>query len=316
MDKIKIKNKQGFWSRRSLLKKGGLIGSLAAVFGGGSAVVAQGALENGDILSDTLGSFFQKHYRRMSENEMRDALARIEREAERRHGVKIQVGNEAPQPGVVFGQAINLSRCKGFRKCVEGCVKENNQSRDPQIQFIRVLEMDIGENDLNYSDHYYDGEKVPREGKYYLPISCMQCDNPPCIKNCPVKATWVEPDGIVVIDYNWCIGCRYCQVACAYWARHFNWNEPVIPQDEVNPDTHFLGNRPRYRGVVEKCTFCVQRTRKNRLPACVEACPTGARIFGNLLDPASEIRYILENKRVFRLKEDLGTQPKFWYYSD
>lgn len=84
----------------------------------------------------------------------------------------------------------------------------------------------------------------------------------------------------------------------------------------LNPDTHYLGNRPRPRGVVEKCHFCLQRTREGRLPACQEACPTGARIFGNLLDPNSEIRYVLKNKAVFRLKEDLGTEPKFWYFRD
>ena len=147
-------------------------------------------------------------------------------------------------------------------------------------------------------------------------MQCQQCDNPPCVKACPVKATWKEPDGIVVIDYDWCIGCRYCMAACPYWARHFNWTEPQIPAEQLNPATNYLGNRPRMKGVVEKCHFCTQRTRKGRQPACQEACPTGARVFGNLLDPSSEIRYILANKKVFRLKEELGTEPKFWYYAD
>jgi len=118
----------------------------------------------------------------------------------------------------------------------------------------------------------------------------------------------------VVVDYNWCIGCRYCMAACPYGARHFNWAEPNIPPDELNPETHYLGNRPRYKGVVEKCTFCIQRTRAGKYPACVEVCPVGARKFGNLLDPKSEIRYCIENKRVFRLKEDLNTYPKFYYF--
>ena len=104
--------------------------------------------------------------------------------------------------------------------------------------------------------------------------------------------------------------------ACPYWARHFNWTEPEIPTEEMNTDTHYLGNRPRPQGVVEKCHFCIQRTRTERQPACMEACPTGARIFGNLLDPDSEIRYVLRTKNVFRLKEELGTEPKFWYYTD
>ena len=169
---------------------------------------------------------------------------------------------------------------------------------------------------LEESNHYYDPETVPQKGKFYMPVQCMQCENPPCVRACPVKATWMETDGVVVIDYDWCIGCRYCMTACPYWARHFNWNEPELPPEELNPITHYLGNRPRSKGVMEKCMFCVQRTRKGQQPACMEACPTGARIFGNLLDPESEIRYILENKTVFRLKEDLGTEPKFWYFTD
>jgi molybdopterin-containing oxidoreductase family iron-sulfur binding subunit len=170
--------------------------------------------------------------------------------------------------------------------------------------------------DLDKADHYYAPESVPLPGKVYLPVQCQQCDNPPCVKACPVEATWKEPDGVVVVDYDWCIGCRYCMTACPYWARHFNWTAPQLPAAELNPDTHYLGNRPRPKGVVEKCHFCLQRTRKGRQPACQEACPTGARVFGNLLDPASEIRYVLAHKTVFRLKEELGTEPKFWYYTD
>jgi molybdopterin-containing oxidoreductase family iron-sulfur binding subunit len=176
--------------------------------------------------------------------------------------------------------------------------------------------MPNGSRDLENSEHYYNPETVPTKGKYYLPVQCMQCADPPCVKACPVEATWAEPDGIVVVDYDWCIGCRYCMTACPYWARHFNWTTPKLLAGEINPTTHYLGNRPRPSGVVEKCHFCIQRTRKGLQPACMEACPTGARVFGNLLDPKSEIRYVLENKTVFRLKEELGTDPKFWYFTD
>ena len=104
----------------------------------------------------------------------------------------------------------------------------------------------------------------------------------------------------MVIDYDWCIGCRYCMASCPYGARHFNWTEPTLPPDQLNPDTHILGNRPRPKGVVEKCTFCIQRVRNGRYPACVEACPVGARKFGNLLDPNSEIRYLLDTQADLR----------------
>lgn len=270
----------------------------------------------GQTFQDAVGELFQKHYLRMSPDEIQTALERIQRRAQDRFGVDINVKNTPAQPDVVFGYAINISKCKGYRDCVSACVEENNLGRDSQMQYIRVLEMDQGTMNLENGDHYYESETVPQDGKYYLPVQCMQCDDPPCVKACPVNATWMEPDGIVVVDYDWCIGCRYCMTACPYWARHFNWSEPEIPAEEINPDTHYLGNRPRPKGVVEKCHFCVQRTREGRQPACMEACPTGARVFGNLLDPDSEIRYVLENKTVFRLKEDLGTEPKFWYYTD
>jgi molybdopterin-containing oxidoreductase family iron-sulfur binding subunit len=157
---------------------------------------------------------------------------------------------------------------------------------------------------------------VPESEYFYMPVACQQCRQPPCVRACPVKATWQEPDGIVVIDYNWCIGCRCCMAACPYGARHFNWGTPNVPEDQLNPHTHYLGNRPRPRGVVEKCTFCIQRVRpkKGRYPACVEACPVGARKFGNLLDEKSEIRFLLREKRVFIFKEELATEPRFYYF--
>ena len=300
--------------RRSLLKKGGWLGFITALVGGGTALAQKSVDETS--LPDALGALMQDHYTRMSKDEVRAAVARIERRAKRELGAAIKVGTEPALPGVVFGYALNLSKCKGTRRCVEACMAENNTSRDPEIQYIRVLELNRGDMHLSRGDGYFAAGQVPRKGKWYLPIQCMQCDNPPCVKACPVEATWKEPDGITVIDYDWCIGCRYCQTACPYWARHFNWSAPKVPAGQVNPDTHYLGNRPRARGVMEKCTFCIQRTRKGRLPACLEACPTGARVFGNLLDPDSDIRYVLENKTVFRLKEDLRTEPKFWYYTD
>lgn len=287
-----------------------------AGLGMGTATAISQPAWGGETLEDAFADFFQKDYRRMSAEEIAAALERIERKAKSRYDVEIDCQNTPPQPGVVFGYAINISRCKGYRDCVHACVKENNLGRDSQMQYIRVLELDQGDFNLEHSDHYYDPETVPVEGKHYLPVQCMQCDDPPCVKACPVEATWMEPDGIVVVDYNWCIGCRYCMAACPYWARHFNWTVPEIPAEEMNTNTHYLGNRPRPRGVVEKCHFCIHRTRKGQQPACMEACPTGSRIFGNLLDPNSEIRYVLANKQVFRLKEELGTEPKFWYFSD
>jgi Fe-S-cluster-containing dehydrogenase component len=239
----------------------------------------------------------------------------MEREYAQKYGTKVTVADTPPMPGVQFAYALDISRCIGCRRCVYACVAENNQSRDPQVHWIRVLQMDKERGvDFGEANPYYQPEKVPQEGHFYVPVGCQQCRNPPCTKVCPTGATWTEPDGIVVVDYDWCIGCRCCMAACPYGARHFNWGEPSIPTAELNPNTHYLGNRPRPKGVVEKCTFCIQRTRAGRYPACVEVCPVGARKFGNLLDPESEVRYIIEHKRVLVLKEELSTMPKFFYF--
>jgi Fe-S-cluster-containing dehydrogenase component len=243
------------------------------------------------------------------------SLRELERQYSEQYGTPVTVADTPPIPGVQFAYALDISRCIGCRRCVYACVEENNQSRDPQIHWIRVYAMEKEKGvDFQHADPYYDPPQVPEEGHFYVPVQCQQCENPPCTKVCPVGATWKEKDGIVVIDYDWCIGCRYCMAACPYGARHFNWGEPSLPKGELNPNTHALGNRPRPKGVVEKCTFCIQRTRAGRYPACVEACPVGARKFGNLLDPESEIRYIIEKKRILVLKEDLNTVPKFFYF--
>ncbi len=251
----------------------------------------------------------------MPRDRLRANLKRMEQEYRAKYGTDVTVTDTAAIPGVEFAYALDVSRCIGCRRCVYACVEENNQSRNPQVHWIRVLQMDKDKGvDFRDANPYYDPAEVPQEGHFYVPVSCQQCRNAPCTKVCPTGATWAEPDGIVVIDYDWCIGCRYCMAACPYGARHFNWGEPGLAKKDVNPTTHVLGNRPRPKGVVEKCTFCIQRARAGRYPACVEGCPVGARKFGNLLDPESEVRYIMEHKRVLVLKQDLNTVPRFFYF--
>ena len=312
----------------------------------------------------------RSHFLELTPDQIQTMLRELEQEnREKYSNPNISIDANPAMKGVHFAYGLDISRCIGCRRCVHACVNENNQSRDPMIEWIRVLEfkketaIDFAEAnpyycspasvheeetaeenkkrlELPYDSHVTDTQKailknpvsqyplyreptmapanspctVPREGHFYVPVACQQCENPPCVKVCPTKATWKEEDGIVVIDYDWCIGCRYCMAACPYGARHFNWSEPKIPNEDINPNMHYLGNRPRMRGVVEKCTFCIQRTRKGQYPACVEICPVGSRKFGNLLDPKSEIRYIMEHKRVLILKNELGTRPKFFYF--
>jgi Fe-S-cluster-containing dehydrogenase component len=263
----------------------------------------------------SLDDVLRKHYKELTQDELAQVLKRLEDQVRETHGVDVQIRDLQPQEGVSFGYALNLSTCIGCRKCAEACHEENNHDRRTNNSYIRVLEMEQGSFDMSRGRVDYD-HAVPAPGKYYMPVQCHQCDNAPCVTACPVEATWKEKDGIVVVDYDWCIGCRYCEAACPYHARRFNWTTPEVPAEQINPDQGYLSNRLRPQGVVEKCTFCLHRTRAGRLPACLEACPTGARVFGNLLDPDSEIRWVLENKRVFVLKEELGTRPRFFYYFD
>jgi Fe-S-cluster-containing dehydrogenase component len=282
----------------------------------GAAATAATAATSGSCRQSSVDEFLQQHYQELSPEDKERVFARLEDEVRRRTGVNVEINDPEPLDGVEFAFAINLSKCNGNRRCVYACMEENNQSRDPQIQYIRVLEIEVGSLEVEHSDMYYDHDAVPAKDKFYLPVQCNQCANPPCVKACPVQATWKEKDGIVVIDSNWCIGCRFCQAACPYDARRFNWTDPSIPPDEINPDQGYLSNRIRPRGVVEKCHFCLHRTRVGRNPACLEACPTGARKFGNLLDPDSDVQRVIKNKRVFVLKEDLGTEPRLFYYFD
>jgi len=300
--------KEGNVSRRGFVKL------LSALTAGAIAVPQKSEAFN-------LDEFLQKHFHQMSAAEKTSTMARLEKEYNEKYGrddFSVTAGEALP--GVKYGYALNLSKCIGCRKCTHACVEENNQhrgseERGDQIEYIRVLEMEKGSMDVEKSDHNYTHE-VPAEGKFYMPVQCHQCNNAPCVKACPVEATWQEKDGIVVVDYNWCIGCRYCAAACPYWARKFNWTAPNLPSEEVNPDTHYLGNRPRYKGVMEKCTFCINRVRKGLNPACHDICPTGSRKFGNLLDKNSVVRQIIDKKRIFILKEEVGTNPSFYYFFD
>ncbi|MFK5925664.1 MAG: 4Fe-4S dicluster domain-containing protein [Desulfuromusa sp.] len=257
--------------------------------------------------------FIQQHYNELSDEDKKEIFARLEAEVKEKYGVAATISDPPPMEGVEFAYVLNLGRCIGCRKCVYACMKENNLSRSPQKQYIRVLKMKKGAINLETSSHDYPEKEAASDDFFYMPVACQQCREPKCIEVCPVKATWQEKDGIVVIDYNWCIGCRYCEAACPYHARRFNFAAPQVPAEELNPDMGYLSNRPRYMGVMEKCTFCLHRTRRGEYPACMEVCPTGSRKFGNLRDPESEVRKIIEQERVFVLKQEAGTLPKFYY---
>ena len=214
-----------------------------------------------------------------------------------------------------FGLVIDVGACIGCRTCQLACKEENNIPDTISPPWIEVFEVKTGqsvtgepspEDIKNGATTSYT--KSPLEGRWYLPVACNHCDNPPCVKVCPVGATYKDKDGIVLIDYDKCIGCRFCVVACPYSARRFNLYKPEVPGDKVNPSVPV-----RPLGVVEKCTFCVHRTRRGILPRCVEVCPVRARHFGNLNDPESEVSQLLKSNPHFRLLEELNTSPNLRY---
>lgn len=300
-------DENGEVSRRNFIKGGAL--TLAGLAATGAALSP--LLEAEEV--PTVEELLQKHYKRLTSEDKKAIFARLEAQAKSDHGREVTIIDPPPKEETEFGYVLNIGRCIGCRKCVYGCMAENNTSRDPQVQYIRVLKLKKGSIDLETASHDYPANEAADPNYVYMPVQCHQCRKPPCVKVCPVKATWMEKDGITVVDYNWCIGCRYCQAACPYHARRFNWSKTTISPEEINPNMGYLSNRLRPLGVMEKCTFCLHRTRNGLYPACHDVCPTGARKFGNLRDENSEIRKIIERERVYVLKQEVGTIPRFYY---
>ena len=200
-----------------------------------------------------------------------------------------------------WAMVIDQGKCIGCGYCTMACRAHNDVP--PDIAWTRLTQEDDGT---------------------YLPIPCMHCEDAPCVHVCPVGATYHRADGIIVMDYDRCIGCRYCEMACPYGSRSFNWEAFTEPNPAV--PTWGIPDVPRRpRGVVEKCTFCVDRIDRGlqsgltpgvdqaATPACVLACPTGARTFGNLNDPESAVSKLLARYPSFRLRENLGTGPRVYY---
>jgi Fe-S-cluster-containing dehydrogenase component len=218
---------------------------------------------------------------------------------------------EFPEPlvGKRWAMVVDLDACRreeGCRDCILACHKVHN-----------VPHFDNPKDEVKWIWKEPYGEAFPDQKHRYMAhdlehqlalVFCNHCDNPPCTRVCPTQATWRRDDGIVMMDWHRCIGCRYCVAACPYGSRSFNWRDPRPFIKEIDPEFP-----TRTRGVVEKCTFCEERLAKGQPPACVEACESKCLVFGDLEDPDSQVRRVLRTRYAIRRKAGLGTQPQVYY---
>ncbi len=218
---------------------------------------------------------------------------------------------EAPS-GVRLGMVYDMRVFKDNPALVDGaiasCISVHNIPQfDDKKREIKWLWKTPFENAFTEHSTYHSGNLVK---KTPFPVNCNHCDDPPCVRACPTKATFkVKKNGIVAMDFHRCIGCRFCMAACPYGARSFNWQDPRPYIKKYNADFP-----SRMRGVVEKCNFCGERLALGQEPACVEACRgTGAIVFGDLNDPKSEISQLLDKEFTIQRKSSLGTKPSVFY---
>lgn len=235
-----------------------------------------------------------------------------------------------------WAMVIDLDKCVACQGCSIACRFENNTPAvtPNEAKMGRSMRWnDVLPFPVNPTE---DTGEYPNVKSEYVPRPCMHCENPPCIKVCPVGATFKDTEGIVEQNYARCIGCRFCTVGCPYGVRYFNWHKPEWDQNialHLNPDRVegsgiLEGPAVRPQGVVEKCTFCIHRLHKAReraqaegrafhpdeyVPACVQTCTGKARFFGDLDDPNSTVSKLVKSNRSFRLLEDEGTHPKVIY---
>ena len=242
-----------------------------------------------------------------------DVLVRMQRD--------LQTALKKPMKNRRWGMVIDTRKCIGCSSCTLGCSMENKLP--PGVVYRPVIDTEVG--------------TYPNVTRKFLPRPCMHCENPPCVPVCPVGATWKREDGIVKIDYDACIGCRYCITACPYQARTFdfgaNWTDNAAggPPDalalasatgyEHEPNFEYSELWTRSEGVIpgspvgnaRKCTFCAHRLDVGMLPMCVSTCVGRATFFGDLNDPGSIVSELAASSHASRLKEELGTEPKVYY---
>ena len=216
-----------------------------------------------------------------------------------------RVSNEEERRGIAgkkFVMVIDLARCKNVGACRDSC--NHAHHLHPDHNWVKIYQMQD-------ADH---------TAPYWQPTTCMHCDEPPCVKVCPVDATFKRQDGIVLIDSDRCIGCRFCMAACPYSTRVFNWEDPHLPIELASQAYSSETSTPQKKGTVGKCDFCPDMARKGELPHCVSACPNGVFFFGDMNEDTvtngtETFRFseLIKDKAGYRLMEDLGTKPSVYF---
>jgi molybdopterin-containing oxidoreductase family iron-sulfur binding subunit len=203
-------------------------------------------------------------------------------------------------PNRKFVMVVDLAKCKNARACVDACQEGHYLAKDHE--WIKVFYM----------------KDSPKTAPYWFPRPCFHCDHPMCVSVCPVGATYKRTDGIVLVDTDRCIGCKFCMTGCPYSARVFHWKEPEVEQPDVeySPETSV----PAVEGTVGKCVWCADNLRKNKLPRCVSACPMGVIYFGDMVEDSVtngeetvRLSQLLEDRAGYRYREELGTNPGVYY---
>jgi Fe-S-cluster-containing dehydrogenase component len=304
-----MKNENNNSDRRKFLKLG--------LIGGGIAFTAFSLRKN--LLGDDAVAEPGKKVKVMTAD---GKLVEVDSSHLSHHPAAGKITNLQAREGIAgrkFVMVIDLGRCANARKCVEGCQKMHH--RQPPVEWIKVKEM----------------QESAATAPYWMPQPCFHCDNPPCTKVCPVDATFKRQDGIVLVDNERCIGCRFCMAACPYNARSFNWGENwgTAPKDssgatsgdccgtdkeseccESSPEKSY----PARMGTVEKCDFCPDMAREGKLPDCVTACPNGTIFFGDANEDTVtngeetvRLSELIKKRSGYRYMEDLGTEPRVYY---
>jgi len=288
--KEKEENGNEMSSRRNFLKKVGLgVGAVSIAGVAGSSVIAGNRSKSGEkikLLSPD-GTLVE-----VDKDDIKPAKEIVaELKAEAKKGL----------PGRKFAMVIDLAKCTNARKCVDACQEGHLLPKDHEWMKLFLLQDDNN------------------TAKYWFPRPCFQCDKPMCVSVCPVGATYKRDDGIVLIDNQRCIGCKFCMTGCPYSVRVFNWKDPEVkvPADHVyDPETAI----PQVEGTVGKCIFCADKLRNNELPRCVSACPMGVLYFGDLLEDTvtngeETVRFskLMTDRAGYRYREELGTLPSVYY---